>query len=171
MPFGLRLLHLRANGGGEFIGDYYSDVCKTTAIIQQFNLPKTQERNGLDNRDERTIMDVARKWSCAAEDSWGGEMAATAVFLLNRPQNNTLGGDTSFHRMFGKHVDLLRTIGTRPHRGRKANLALPLGHTRYPRNSNFEFISFCDASYGACNPKKVRPTSGSMHFLSGSSFT
>ena len=59
-------------------------------------------------------------------------MAATAVFLLNRPPNKTIGGDTSYYRMFGRHVDMsfLRTIGTRSHGDHQAHLALTLRHTR-----------------------------------------
>ena len=34
MPLGLRIQHLRADGGGEFIADYYHYCCKTTAMIQ-----------------------------------------------------------------------------------------------------------------------------------------
>ena len=60
MPLGLRLQHLRADGGGEFTADYYRDYCKTTVTIQQFSSPNTPEQNGLSERDGRTIMDVAR---------------------------------------------------------------------------------------------------------------
>ena len=34
MLLSIFLLHLRADGGGEFIADYYCNYCKTTAIIQ-----------------------------------------------------------------------------------------------------------------------------------------
>ena len=41
MPLGLRLQHLRADGGGEFVADYSRDYYKTTVIIQQFSSPYT----------------------------------------------------------------------------------------------------------------------------------
>ena len=46
-----------------------------------------------------------------------GKITATVVFILNRPPSKTIGGDTSYNRMFSKHVDLffLCTIGTRLH--------------------------------------------------------
>ena len=45
-------------------------------------------------------------------------------------------------------------------------------HITYSRNSNFEHIDFCDASYGTDNPKMARFTSRSMYFVSrGGSFT
>ena len=117
MPLGLRLQHLRADGGGEFIAGYYREYCKTTAIIQQFSSPNTPEQNGLSERDGRTIMDIARcllNGAALPKFLWG-EMTATAVFLLNRLPNKTIGGDTPYCRMFGKHADLsfLRAIGSR----------------------------------------------------------
>ena len=44
-----------------------------------------------------------------------GEIASTAVFLVNRLPHAAIGGDTPYHRMFEKHADLsfLRIIGTR----------------------------------------------------------
>ncbi|CAN0397043.1 unnamed protein product, partial [Ascophyllum nodosum] len=38
-------------------------------------------------------------------------------------------------------------------------------HVTYSRNSNFDLIGFCDASYGTGNPEKARSTSGSTYFL------
>ena len=51
---------LRADGGGEFIENYYRDYCKTATIIQQFSSPNTSQRNNFSERDGRTITDVAR---------------------------------------------------------------------------------------------------------------
>ena len=107
MPLGLRLQHLRADGGGEFIADYYRDYCETTAIIQQFSSPNTPEQNGLSERDGRTIMDVVRYLlnGAALPKSLSVEMAATAMVLLNRLPNKTIGGDTPYYRMFDKPTD------------------------------------------------------------------
>ena len=43
----------------------------------------------------------------------------------------------------------------------------PDRHITYSRNSNFELVGFCDASYGTGNPEKTRSTSWSMYFLPG----
>ena len=44
-----------------------------------------------------------------------GELASTAVFLINRLPHTAIGGDTPYHCMFEKHADLSfsRIIGTR----------------------------------------------------------
>ena len=60
MPVGLHLLHLRADCVGKFIADYYDDYCKNTVVIQQLLSPHIPEQNKLSERDERTVIDVAR---------------------------------------------------------------------------------------------------------------
>ena len=102
------------------------------------------------------------------------EIAANVVFLLNRPPSKTIDGDTSYNRMSGKHADIffLWPIGTRPHGVRQAHLALNSRHIRsrhdlHNRNSNFEPVSFSDASCSTGNSEKATSKSGSMHFLSG----
>ena len=61
IPLELYLQHLRPDGGGKFIADYYCDYCKTTMIIQQFCLSNTlSEYNGINERDGRTLMDVVQ---------------------------------------------------------------------------------------------------------------
>ena len=49
---------------------------------------------------------------------------------LNHPPSKTIGGDTSYDRMFGKHVDLffVWTVGARPYGDRQAHLAPTLRH-------------------------------------------
>ena len=86
MPLGTSPPNLRANGGGEFIADYYHDYCKTTAISE---------------RDGCTIMGVARciPNEAALSKSLWGKIVATVVLLLNRPSSKAIGGDTSSYRM------------------------------------------------------------------------
>lgn len=45
---------------------------------------------------------------------WGKKIP-TAVLLINRLPHTAIGGNTPYHRMFGKYADLsfLRNIGTR----------------------------------------------------------
>ena len=128
MPHGLRPQHLRVDGGGEFIADYYRNNSKNTVIIQQFSSPNTPGQIGFSKRDGRTIMDVARCMlnGAALPKSLWGKIAATTAFLPDRPPSKTIGGDTSYYRMFGKHADLFfrRTFETRLHGGCQAHLGL-----------------------------------------------
>ena len=60
IPLGLRLQALRVDSAGDYIGDYYNDYCKNTAIILRFSSSNTPKQNGLSEWDGPTIMDVAR---------------------------------------------------------------------------------------------------------------
>ncbi|CAN0071549.1 unnamed protein product, partial [Sphacelaria rigidula] len=89
----------------------------TTGIRQEFTSPYTPQQNGISKRDGRSILDVTR---CLLNESnlpkflWG-EIAATAVFLINRLPHTSIDGDTPFFRMFLKQPKLssLRTFGSR----------------------------------------------------------
>ena len=110
-------IYLRSDNGGEYISRSFRDYCKTTGIVQQFTAPYTPQQNGISERDGRTIMDMTRcllNEANLAKHLWG-EVAATAVFLMNRLPHTAIGGDTPYYRMFGKQANLsfLRIIGTR----------------------------------------------------------
>ena len=117
IPLGLRVQRLRSDNGGEYISSSFRDYCKTTGIQQQFTAPHTPQQNGISERDGRTIMDMTR---CLLNEAnfpkhlWG-ELAAIAVFLINRLPHKAIEGDSPYYRMFGKQADLscLRIIGTR----------------------------------------------------------
>ena len=138
MPPGLCLQHLLADGGSEFIADYYHDYCKTTVTMQQFSLLNTLECNSFSERDGGTITDVAQCMLnvAALPKSLWGKMAATVVFLLNHQPNKTIGSETSIYTVSSKHSDLffLRTTGTRPHGGCQAHPALTSRQTRFPHH-------------------------------------
>ena len=71
----------------------------------------------MSERDGRTIMNVTR---CLLNETnlpktlWG-EIAATAVFLINRLPHSGINGEIPYYRMFRKHAKLsfLRVIGSR----------------------------------------------------------
>ena len=117
IPPGLRVQHLRSDNRDEYTSGSFKEYYKSTGIRQQFSAPYTPQQNGVSERDGRTIMDMTR---CSLNEAhlpktlWG-EIASTAVFLINRLPHPAIGGDTPYHRMFGKHADLsfLRIIGTR----------------------------------------------------------
>ena len=101
IPLGLRIHRLRSDRGGEYIADYCRSYCKTTGIRQEFTPPYTPQANGLSERDGRTILNVTR---CLLNEAnlpktlWG-EIAATAVFLINRLPHSSINGDTPYYRM------------------------------------------------------------------------
>ena len=105
---GANICHQRLEHPNERIADYYRNYCETTAVIQQFSSHNAPKHTGLSEQDGRTIVDMAQCMlnGAALPMSLRGGIAANMVFLLNRPPSKTIGGDTSYNRMFAKHVSL-----------------------------------------------------------------
>ena len=77
---------LRSDQGGEFTSDLFEMFCKEHGIIHQLTPPYTPQLNGVAERKNRTILDMARsmiKGKDLPREFWA-EAVATAVYLLNR---------------------------------------------------------------------------------------
>ncbi len=117
IPNGLKIKRISSDGGGEYVARYYQELCKELGILQELSAPYTPQQNGTSERDGRTIMAITR---CLINEAklphflWN-EVCATAVYLSNRIPHKTIGMDTPYHRLFGKHSSLshLRVIGAR----------------------------------------------------------
>ena len=142
-------------------------------VVQLAQHSKAQRPQRMGRADDHGRGPVHTKRSCAYRSLFGGKIAATVVFLLISPPSKIIGGDKSYNKMSGKHVDLffLRTTGTRPHGGRQAHPRQLRGTPdlliAYTRNSNFDLIGFSDASYSTGNPKKAESISRRMPFSLG----
>lgn len=77
---------LRSDQGGEFTSDLFENFCKEHGIIHQLTPAYTPQLNGVAERKNRTILDMARsmvKGKDLPREFWA-EAVATAVYLLNR---------------------------------------------------------------------------------------
>lgn len=77
---------IRTNGGGEYTSRDFEGFCKEHGIIHEVVAPYTPQHNGLAERRNRTIMNIARcmlKEKDMSRDLWG-EAVATSVYVLNR---------------------------------------------------------------------------------------
>jgi hypothetical protein len=113
----VKVLGLHSDGGGEFISGALHQLCEKNGILQRWSAPYTSPQNGIAERSWRTILDAARAQVIGAnlpKMMWA-EAMNNAVYVLNRLPSASLGGDTPFHRLYGKHADLshLRTFGCR----------------------------------------------------------
>ena len=104
IPLGLRVHRLRSDRGGEYIADYFRRYCKTTGILQEFTAPYTPQQIGSNERSGRTIFNMTRYLlnESGLPKFLRGEIAATAVFLMNRLPHRSINGGTPYFRMFGK---------------------------------------------------------------------
>eukprot|EP01018_Ginkgo_biloba_P015504 Gb_33414 [translate_table: standard] len=79
---GYYLKVLRTNRGGEFTSREFSDYCNNHGIKRQLTAAYTPQQNGVVERKNHTIMEMARnmlKSKNLPNDYW-----AEAVYILNR---------------------------------------------------------------------------------------
>jgi hypothetical protein len=114
---GLKLKRLRSDMGGEYLATQFEDWCKDQGIHHTTSGPHAPQQNGVAERSWRTVTEMTRCLRLDAglgKEHWA-ELMNTAVYLINRMPTSSLGGDTPYHDLFGKHADLshLRSIGCR----------------------------------------------------------
>lgn len=83
---GKRIKALRSDNGSEYTANKFKLICEQAGIVQQFSAPYSPQQNGVSERKNRSIMEIAR---CLMQEknlpkSFWAEAANTAVFLLNR---------------------------------------------------------------------------------------
>ncbi|GAU43786.1 hypothetical protein TSUD_378110 [Trifolium subterraneum] len=83
---------LRTDGGGEYTSKEFENYCKDQGIIHEITAPYTPQHNGLAERRNRSILDMARsmvKQKGLPHRFWG-EAVSTAVYILNRSPTKKL---------------------------------------------------------------------------------
>lgn len=80
------LCRLRSNNGGEYQNKLFADYCKISRVKMKFTAPYSSQQNGLAERFNRTILNIARTMLISArlEKQYWGEAVMTAVFIKNR---------------------------------------------------------------------------------------
>ncbi|GAU33426.1 hypothetical protein TSUD_380620 [Trifolium subterraneum] len=83
---------LRTDGGGEYTSKEFENYCKDQGIIHEVTTPYTPQHNGLTERRNRSILDMARsmvKQKGLPHRFWA-EAVSTAVYILNRSPTKKL---------------------------------------------------------------------------------
>ena len=65
---------LRSNCGGEFIGNIFKNFCEEHDIHHSVVIPKSPQQNGVVERKNRTVMEIARsmlKTKQMPKEFWG----------------------------------------------------------------------------------------------------
>lgn len=126
---GKRIKILRTDNGGEYLSSNFSNFLKSAGIKRQLTAPYTPQQNGVAERANRTVVEMARCMLLDAslpEFLWG-EAVNTAVYLRNRSPTKALKNQTplqawsnikpnvSHLRMFGCKAIMLEK---RPYSGK-----------------------------------------------------
>lgn len=90
----LKLKSLRSDRGGEYI--VFADFLKENGIKHQKTVRRTPQQNGVAERKNRIIMELARSMLKAKKlpDQFWGDAVTCAVYLLNRASTKSVQGIT-----------------------------------------------------------------------------
>lgn len=84
--FGVKILKLRSDNGGEYVSHDFQNFCKDEGIIMDYRVPYTPQQNGIAERMNRTLTEKIRAMSSQSgvpKEMWP-ETLKTATYLLNR---------------------------------------------------------------------------------------
>jgi hypothetical protein len=103
-----KIKFLRSNNGGEFTSKYFDIFCETHGIKRQFSVVITPQQNGIVERRNRTIQEVARTMLNEAILSYGywREAVGTTIYILNRGQLRINSNKNPYELWFGSSPSL-----------------------------------------------------------------
>lgn len=105
--FGRKPKILRSDRGGEYIGNQVRNYLKSNGIVGQLTVPYSPQQNGVAERKNRYIVEMARCMLIDAklDDRFWGEAVVTANHMQNRLPSRSIQG-TPYERWFGRKPDL-----------------------------------------------------------------
>lgn len=112
---GQRIHTLRADNGGEFMGNVFKSWLSEKGIRLETSTPHTPEHNGVAERANKTDVEAARSLLHAKHldlELWG-EAVACSVYILNRVSTKA-APNTPYQNWFGTKPDIagLRIFGS-----------------------------------------------------------
>jgi transposase InsO family protein len=106
---------VRSDRGGEFLSMAFRDVCEKAGIKRQFTAPYSPQQNGVVERRNRTMMEMARSLmnSMGVPARFWGEAVRHSVYLLNCLSTKAMGNCTPYEAWKGRkpHLGHLRVFG------------------------------------------------------------
>ena len=81
----LKVKRLRSDNGGEYIDEGFSEYCATQGIKMEKTIPRTPQRNGVAERMNRILNELARSMSLHARlpKTFWADAVSTAAYLIN----------------------------------------------------------------------------------------
>eukprot|EP00268_Persea_americana_P059265 TRINITY_DN7252_c0_g2_i3.p1 TRINITY_DN7252_c0_g2~~TRINITY_DN7252_c0_g2_i3.p1 ORF type:complete len:904 (-),score=94.40 TRINITY_DN7252_c0_g2_i3:300-3011(-) len=96
---------LRSDSGGEYVSKEFQTFLQSKGIISQRSCPYTPQQNGVSERKNRHLLDIARSLLLASSvpTRFWPEALSTAVHVINRLPSSRLDNQTPFFRLFQKN--------------------------------------------------------------------
>ncbi|KAG7640275.1 Zinc finger CCHC-type superfamily [Arabidopsis suecica] len=111
-----RIKRLRTDGGGEFLSREFIKLCQESGIHHEITTPYSPQQNGVAERRNRTLVEMARSMieEKKLSNKFWAEAIATSTYLQNRlPSKSLEKGVTPMEIWSGKKpsVDHLKVFG------------------------------------------------------------
>jgi transposase InsO family protein len=114
--FGLRIKKIRSDNGTEFKNSQIEGFLEDEGIKHEFSSPYTTQQNGVVERKNRTLLDMARTMldEYKTSDRFWAEAINTACYSINRLYLHRILKKTSYELLTGKkpNVSYFRVFGS-----------------------------------------------------------
>lgn len=114
--FGTNIKNIRTDNGTEYVNKRFDGTCKASGIVHQLTTPYSPQQNGLAERMNRTVMEMARSMLHfkGVEMKWWAEAVNTAIFITNRTTNSVRSDITPYEICFqvAPNLEDLRVFGS-----------------------------------------------------------
>ncbi|GBO23892.1 Retrovirus-related Pol polyprotein from transposon TNT 1-94 [Araneus ventricosus] len=112
---GCKVKFLQSDRGGEYIGEKFDDYLKELGIQRRLTVKNTPEQNGIAERKNRTLLDIAK---CSLIQSklplsFCSDAIANANYTKNRSPSKSLQGKSPYELWHGKvpNIGYFKTFG------------------------------------------------------------
>ena len=142
---GRRIKMLRSDNGTEFVNKVFDEFLKLNGIKRQLTVPHTPQQNGVAERFNRTLVEMARAmlvYSGVDESLWA-EAVNTAAYLRNRSPTKALNNCTPYEVWCNKKPSVrhLKVFGS---------LAIALDKTHHhkfrPKGKQYIMVGYSETS-------------------------
>ena len=143
---GRKVKILRSDNGTEYTNGAFQDYLKINGIIHQTSAPHTPQQNGIAERMNRTLVEMARSMLSDSnmEANFWGEAISTSVYIRNRCYTKSNDNKTPYECWFGARPSIshLRIFGCKAYVLNKA-----IGLDKFQEKSKeMMLIGYCDYS-------------------------
>lgn len=157
---GLKVKCIRTDNGTEFVNNKFDGFLRQMGIKHQLTVPYTPEQNGVVERANRTIVEMARTMLAEKNLSWRlwADACSTAVYTKNRLPHSGNNGKIPEELWTGKaqSFDHFRVFGS------KAFVHVPkeIRKKWSPKAVEHIFVGYCEETkgYRFINPSNPRVT-------------
>ena len=109
----------RMDRGGEFCSTEFVNYCEEAGIARQFTAPYSPQQNGVVERRNRTMIEMARSLlkEMQLPNTFWGEAIRHSIYILNRLPTRVVSGINPYEAWSGEkpHIEHVRVFGCLAH--------------------------------------------------------